>query len=620
MPTYYKRNTSGTTNWNLATSWSTVSSTSAVNLGTFPSSTTLDPVIFDANSSNVTVNVVSNCTSLDFTNYAGIITMTSNLTVHGNITLGVSMGMLGSGILTIGATSIYTSNGVTWTGTLQLGSGPSINITLASLITTVQNLRVSAGASGTIQTVNSNTLNILGDLTMLTHLAGSTQLNLIGTGTWNSQGGTNSEVRTKLNINTLGTITRGVNGSAYAGLELKYTQGSLVNGSANLLLSGGASTLSVISNGVNWGNVTLSANTTTLTDDMNINSLIFSNNAVVNGSNLNINENISQSTGAVITGTTVFKVIGTGNQTWNATNTTTRIANNMNIDKASGTVTITSANLSYGSATSILTYTQGTFVPGTSTFLTPTGGVTFNIIGSGFSLNNWNPVIGTYTINTNPLVVNNSLLLAGNTTFAGTAGWITNNFTYPVTPAACTLQAGNTYRVNGLFTMIGTAASRATLQSSDAQNVTVSIPALSDQMTLVTGTIPAPAAGYVLGSRAFTTALPAVLSNLLPDRPTILSGPIGSVYTLTEPIDATNVPSSLLLQVGKKAFFIVTNNGTSSLNVAYAQTRDIDSSGGITILAGQSFADNTATPNLFRTLNWEPLIAPSGSVYYTFVN
>jgi hypothetical protein len=81
----------------------------------------------------------------------------------------------------------------------------------------------------------------------------------------------------------------------------------------------------------------------------------------------------------------------------------------------------------------------------------------------------------------------------------------------------------------------------------------------------------------------------------------------------------TTALTSYAGQVGKKAFFNVTN-GTGSTNVIYAQTRDIDSNGGITILAVQTFQDNTATPNLFRTLNWGPLIAPSGSVYYTFVS
>ena len=612
---YYKRNTSGTTNWNLATSWSTVSSTSAVNLGTFPSSTTTDPVIFDAFSSNVTVNVTSICTSLDFTTYAGTITMTNNLQVYGNITLGVSMGMTGAGILFIVATSTYTSNGVTWTGTLCLGNLTVITITLGSLITTVQNLRVSAGSAGNIQTVNSNTLNILGDLTLLVILAGSTQLNLIGTGTWNAQN-PGQEVRTKLNINTTGSITRGANGYAYGGLELKYTQGTLINGSTNLALSNSASTLSVISNGVNWGNVLLANNTTTLTDDMNIDNLTFSSNAVINGSNLRINGNISQPTSAIITGTTVFKIIGTGNQTWNAVNATTRIANSMNIDKLSGTFTITSANLPYGSATAVLTYTQGTFDPGTSTFITQAG-VTFNIIGSGFSLYNWSPIAGTYTINTNPLIVNYSLVLSGNTTFTGTAGFTTQNFTHAGAATTCTLKAGNTYTVNSVFTMIGTAASRAVIQSSDAVAVTASIASLSNQLVVTAGTLTAPAAGYVLGSTS--TALPIALNNLLPDRPTIASG-AASPYTLVTAIGVTALASGNYT-LGKKAFLNITN-GTGSTNVAYVTTRDIDSNGGITVLAFGSYSDAIGQPsaNLFRTLNWGPLIAPSGSVYYTFVN
>jgi hypothetical protein len=616
MPTYYKRDTSGTTNWNLATSWSTVSSTSAVNTGTFPSSTTLDPVIFDASSSNVTVNVASICTSLDFTTYAATITMTNNLTVHGNITLGVSMGMTGAGFLSINASCTYTSNNVTWNGTIQFFPTTAITVTLASLITTVQNLRPSTNGTGVI-TINSNTLNILGDLTMLNHIAGSTQVNLTGTGTWNAQNTTNSEVRTKLNINTTGTITRGANGSAYAGLELKYTQGTLVNGTTNLQLSSNANTLSIISNGVNWGNVYLVNNTTTLTDDMTVNDFTYSfSNVVINGSNLRINGNLISTSSAIVTGTTVFQIIGTGNQTWTTPNAVNRIANSMNIDKASGTFTLSSANIAYGSATAVLTYTKGTFAPGTSTFITQAG-VTFNITASGFSLNNWSPVAGTYTINTNPLIVNGTLLLAGTTTFAGTSGWTTTNFTHAGAATTCTLKSGNTYTVNGVLTMIGTAASRAILQSSDAVAVTASIASLSNQLVVTVGTPTPPAAGYVLGSTS--TALPIALNNLLPDRPTIASG-AASPYTLVSAIGVTALASGSYT-LGKKAFLIVTN-GTGSTNVAYVTTRDIDSNGGITILAFASYSDAIGQPsaNIFRTLNWGPLIAPSGSVYYTFVN
>jgi hypothetical protein len=544
--------------------------------------------------------------------------MTSNLAVYGNITLGTSMGISGTGILTISATSTYTSNNVTWTSTLSLGITTTITITLGSLVTTVQNINVTASASGQIQTLNSNTLNILGNLTMSTHLAGSTQVNLTGTGTWNAPGGTNAEMRNKLNINTLGTITRGVNGYSYAGLELKYTQGTLVNGSINLILSSNANTSSIISNGVNWGNVYIFSNTTTLTDDMNINNLEFSNNfAVLNGNNLRINGNINLGAGGqVLTGTTVIQIIGTGNQTWTTANNIARIGNSMNINKTSGTFTLNAANIAYGTATAVLTYTQGTVVPSTSTFVTQAG-VTFNITASGFSLNNWTSVAGTYTINTNPLIVNGNLLLTGTTTFAGTAGWTTTNFTHSGAATTCTLKSGNTYTVNGVLTMIGTAASRAILQSSDAVAVTASIASLSNQLVVTAGTLTAPAAGYVLGSTS--TALPIALNNLLPVRPTIASG-AASPYTLVSAIGATALASGSYT-LGNKAILTVTN-GTGSTNVAYVTTRDIDSNGGITVLAFSSYSDAIGQPsaNIFRTLNWGTLVAPSGSVYYTFVN
>jgi hypothetical protein len=289
---------------------------------------------------------------------------------------------------------------------------------------------------------------------------------------------------------------------------------------------------------------------------------------------------------------------------------------NVTINKVGGTVT-NIANFGFSiAAGSPYTFKldNGTFLLGG--FLTTIGasaildtpGVTWNNITISTNV--------TLTINA-LLTISGLLLISGNATFTGTHGWTATSFTHGGVATSCTLKAGITYTVQGgTFTMVGTAGSRLTLQSDDFQNVTVNIPASSDQMTLASGTIPAPVTGYVLGSRAYTNALPAALSNLIPDRPTILSGPIGAVYTLTQPIGTTPVTSALLLQVGKKAFF----NVFGTTNVLYAQTRDIDSNGGITIFAGQSFSDNTATPNLFRTLNWGPLVAPSGSVYYTFVS
>ena len=82
MPTYYKRNVNPTNNnWNQADNWSTTSTTSAINIGTFPSSITADPVVFDGNSVGVTVNVASQCTSLSMAGFAGILQMNNTLTL-----------------------------------------------------------------------------------------------------------------------------------------------------------------------------------------------------------------------------------------------------------------------------------------------------------------------------------------------------------------------------------------------------------------------------------------------------------------------------------------------------------------------------------------------------------
>ena len=181
MPTYYKRDTNPTNNnWNQANNWSTVSSTSAVNIGTFPSSATLDPVIFDANSIQVTVNVASACTSINFTGYTNTITMTFGITVSGNVTLGAGMTILGTGgLFIINANCTLTSNNKTWPNTLSLGGGAIFNATFAdnwrvgSLVVPVSNGAVFLG----------NTIYVNGDVNLYLQRVGTTtDIVLDGTG------------------------------------------------------------------------------------------------------------------------------------------------------------------------------------------------------------------------------------------------------------------------------------------------------------------------------------------------------------------------------------------------------------------------------------------------------
>lgn len=765
MPIYYKRDATGTANWNLATSWSTVSSTSATNTGTFPSSTTLDPVIFDANSSACTVNVAATCTSITFTGYANTITMTNGITVFGNVTLANTATYLGPSGITLRTTSTFTFAGATYnlpltistvintgaqtftfadsgqvsnfsisnggnttitlsgvghtlsiSGNASFGIGASttlasstlsvlLNGTGAVTVTGYCAMNLTINATGTITLIgflivfaqtgvdktliyqngtinwNGNSLGVhstsgrvvsvnfpypifdfrieglfnnTGNITLLSDLnvtnlqvanwagnssgqmnlngfnvyisgnftaiqsplSGTTKLWMVGTGTINCT----ASLLCSLEINSpSGNIT--VQRIAFGGavLTFTYTTAAIFTQTGIISFLGTTCTFNNPGN-ANFTNLSFRVETninfTVVNFNHNINctEIAFTQSGgttvVLNGNTINVSGNITRISSPTVIGTSTIRFVGgIGTATW--------------------------AGLTYGCNFSIeksVSFTENmTFnTTGRSVVVTGTGSVNPNAASVAVSasvsmtisnMTFWNLNLGTgVTITQNTAnTINGTLTCLGNATFAGTAGWTTNNFTHGGAGFICTLQAGITYNVTGLFTMIGISSSRAVLQSNDAQNVQVTINALSNQMILNIGTIPNPSTGYVLGSRAFTGVLPTVLNDLLPNRPTILSG-TANPYTLTAPINATPVPSSLLLQLGKKAFFNVAT-GTGSTFVAYAATRDIDSSGGIEIQAAQSYSDaiGQPSPNLFRTINWGPLIAPSGSTYYTWI-
>ena len=588
------------TDWNNAGNWI------AGGIGIGIPNAGVDAIFSGTPVNNCVMGASRSCRALTFTGYTGTLTVaTFGISVHNNVTFQAdqSSRIIGTtGILACNASGTITSNSGIWPLDFTINN-------VGATTTLADDMRVagSYSVSGGSRIMNGLfSLFVGGNFTSSSTHTGTVNFIMNGSGTYSGAGQCNLE------INTSGTII--ITGAVQFTRRFIITAVGLITMTAAIVSIIGGTTVDIGGRTIGPLAFVTSLGTTTISTDIYCTSFTSGNSHVINGpGRIYVNGPFG---GGSAGGNVTVELIGSGN--FSGTISTNLVINTI------GTYTFTS-NITCNAS---ITHNQGTINPQTFIFQNNVTTLTFNINAPGFNLYDWTlPNIGSnqiMTINStsgNVLNILRNLNFVNNSpTFAGNIGWTATNFTHTGAGFTCTLQAGNTYTVNGLFTMIGTAGSRATLQSSDAQNVTVSIPALSDQMTLVTGTIPAPAPGYVLGSRAFTSALPAVLSNLFPDRPTILSGPIGSVYTLTEPIDATNVPSSLLLQVGKKAIFRVTNNGTSSTNVLYAQTRDIDSDGGITILAGQSFADNTATPNLFRTLNWGPLIAPSGSVYYTFVN
>lgn len=594
--------------YNVAANWT----------GGVPIATT--DAIFDGavNNRNCIINTAG-LTCFNFTiqnNYTGTITFTNTLTVRNNITFQTSVTFAGpNGILyqqTGSNSPTFNSNNKAFNLPFSITQN-GYTITFSNTWT-VSDFTTNF-VSGNPVTYTGGTVNVTGNLTNNQGSSTSTtQFVLTGTGTFS----TSAIWCPSTDINTTGVITVG-NVALSGGCVFKYTTAlSLVATGTVSIANGGTVTLDL--NNIPFNNYLSGFNTTVnLLSDANFLNATHGVNGgsgiVLNGvgRRFNVRGNFASngSTGT-LNGTATITLTGTG-----TISSTTSIGSNLaavGVDfelNTSGTYTVTS-NMSF---TSGKTFTRTNGFINWSTFtLSINSNYTLNAVGITF--NNINLLAVSITLNSQ-LTLSGTLKLNGTTTFTGTAGWNTNNFTHGGAGTTCTLQAGITYNVTGLFTMVGTAALRAILQSNDVANVTVSIPALSNQMTVSAGSIPNPAAGYVLGSVAFFTALPAALSNILPDRPTIASGS-ASPYTLVNPIGVTAL-TSYAGQVGKKTFFNV--NSTTPVNVIYAATRDIDSSGGVTIYATASFPDNnSASPNLYRTLNWATLTPPSGSVYYTWVD
>lgn len=297
--------------------------------------------------------------------------------------------------------------------------------------------------------------------------------------------------------------------------------------------------------------------------------------------------------------------------------TCTALNANITIDKVGGTVTNMS-NFTYGTpigAPYTFKLDNGTFIHGPY-LTTITQSSIFNTPGV-----NWNNITvnNTVTLTINALLNITGTLLTATATFAGTHGFTAQNFTCTTPLSIITLQNTTAsplaeYIVNGVLTLLGTAASRITLQAAGSATFNGTITPVG-QLNYLSGTIPT--TGMTVSQA--TGVSPVGLIGLLPNRP-VITGGTSPTFTIS-PSATTVIGTSFSMRAGYKAKFTLTN-GTGSQNVAYTTTQDIDSNAGATITSFGSNGDdiNNSTISLFRTFNWGPLIAPSGSVYYTFVN
>jgi hypothetical protein len=331
----------------------------------------------------------------------------------------------------------------------------------------------------------------------------------------------------------------------------------------------------------------------------------------INGAfNFIARSNINMGSGNTIAGNATLRLETTANASITATNCVISIANFI-IDKGTGILTLPSSALTFSGA--VYTLTSGTIShAGTITF--SNSKTITHTVSASYNLINLASANSTQTINGNPLVAN-QITCNTNQTFAGDRGFTTGTFSsvqtvsINLTFANINASPNAEYIVTGQLTIRGIESARITLQSAGSTgNFTGTA-----NGTTFTGSQANLAAGMTL-SQATGTA-PTGFSNLFPARPVIVSG---GPSTWVMDLNVTPSTGSIAMRAGFKAK--LTLQSGASQEVAFVTTQDIDSSAGQTIYAFLSNTDSAATNvNLFRTLNWGPLVAPSGSSFYTWV-
>ena len=346
--------------------------------------TSADTVVATSTSGQLTVNVASSAGALILTAYTNTLTMSSTLSVYGNITLGSGMTIAGSSSLNlVSSACTFTSNSKTWTTPITFPSISSTitlngDLTVTGLITFPNVV--------TTTTINGSNLNINGSLTHNNGntVQGTSAFVFGGTGTFTSNA-IGYYINNPLTINTTGTTTFA--GSViHLGGNFAYSAGTVNIGTTDIAFK---NNININPNGLSFNSVYfIAGGTINLLSDLIARgdaTLGTTANATLNGRNFYIGGNLFISNNATIKGSTNFILNGTG--TWSA-NATGIIQNNLNIN-TTGTTTI-AGTVYYNTGT--LSYSAGTVITTGSTLncilstTLNTNGINFeNIIFGGTS-------------------------------------------------------------------------------------------------------------------------------------------------------------------------------------------------------------------------------------------
>ena len=316
------------------------------------------------------------------------------------------------------------------------------------------------------------------------------------------------------------------------------------------------------------------------------------------------------------------KIIFDGSGTWSGVGAT-----QLDVDLLSGTRTL-SGTVTWGGGAvggnKTIQSTGGSISGGSSTFVIPssstinidkaTRGSFFNVTtGAGITLtlNAQMGALGTLAL---------SSTAANITTFASssTFGWDAGNFTHGGGDTTCILNAGTTYNISGTLTIIGSSnTTRATLRSSKLSTFNL---ATANGTTLTSaGVGGSPVEVGMVLSQASVVASGGFAA-IYPNRP-ILTSASGSPFTLNPSFPVTPSVGPVNMEAGIKANLnlAVSTGNALVLNVT---TKDINSIGGQTIYAFNSYLDAAGNPqaNMFRTINWNTLAPPVSPIGIGFLS
>ena len=271
--TYYKRDSTGTVNWNDVNSWSTVSSASAVNAGTYPQGG--DTVFLDAGSTNCVVNTDSSCAIIDCTGYTKTLSLSGNMTTSSNVTFVAGMTFVpDSARWTIAGNCVFTSAGKSFYDFRYdcLAAGDiDINVTLVGNVTLTHDLKFF-GHDHSIAWNGADMYCSGGVDVSWSATTGTNTLYLNGTGTFKADGA-NGYLSFNVNINTAGAITYYTSTGAWivrTGGTFTYVAGTVSMGTSSM----GFANCSVNSFGTEYWNFRVWGSysaTVTLTSDLHIN-------------------------------------------------------------------------------------------------------------------------------------------------------------------------------------------------------------------------------------------------------------------------------------------------------------------------------------------------------------